>query len=417
MFRPRLLHPGPFVAWCVLALLVPATRVVAQEAPVSITFLDVGQGDAVVIGTPDGRYAMVDAGPDSPLRQLTRLGVEELELLVATHAHVDHIGGLDDVLTARPVDTFLDNGTPDTSEAYLELMAHVERLDVRYLRAVPRTLLIGDVSIEVLPLPPDARGQNDRSVGLLVRYGDFVALLPGDAHRRELAYWVQQGVVDDVTLLKAAHHGSRNGFTFDFLERALPEVVVISVGAENTRGHPRPEALAAYISLADRILRTDRDGTVTVLGFHDGSYDVVAGAAVTAADPAVAEPSPGADVPTPVPAPDATGLGGLLSVTVYAGADEDGLNDEYVVIENRSRTRLGIGLWRLCDLSSRCFRFPPGSTIGAGRSVVVFTGYGTTDGVSFFMNNARPVWNDNGDEATLLDAGGTTIVRHVYEEE
>ena len=115
-----------------------------------------------------------------------------------------------------------------------------------------------------------------------------------------------------------------------------------------------------------------------------------------------------------------TGLSDILSVSVHpdAGGDDwENLNDEYVVIENRSRTRLGIGLWKLCDLSSRCFRFPPGASIAAGRRVVVYTGYGTTDGVSFFMNNGRPVWNNDGDEATLFDSGGIAIARYVYEEE
>ncbi|MGB1779860.1 MAG: lamin tail domain-containing protein [Longimicrobiales bacterium] len=396
----------------------------AQEAPVAITFLDVGQGDAIVIRAPDGRFAMIDAGRGSPLRQLTRLGVGELALLIATHAHVDHIGGLDDVLTARPVDTYLDNGTPHTTRTYLELMAHVERLDVRYLQAVPRSLLLGGVSLEILPLPSTTEQQNDRSVGVMLRYGDFSALLTGDSEREELDFWLDGGLIEEVTLLKAAHHGASNGFTYPFLDAAEPELVVISVGEGNSYDHPRPEALAAYTSYAHRVLRTDRDGTVTVFGYSDGRYDVVLGE-----DPYDelnrSDSGAGSDryVDVGTSASDgenAAGLGALLALAVHAdarGDDADNLNDEYVVIENLSRTRIGIGLWRLCDLSSRCFRFPPGSSIAPGRRVVVYTGYGSTDGVSFFMNNGRPVWNNNGDEATLLDTGGHVILRHVYEEE
>ena len=255
---------------------VPAS-LSAQGTPVAVTFLDVGQGDAIVIRAPDGRFAMIDAGRGSPLRQLTRLGVDELALLVATHAHVDHIGGLDDVLTARPVETYLDNGTPHTTRAYLDLMAHVERLNLRYLRALPRSLLLGGVSLEILPLPASTEEQNDRSVGIILRYGDFSALLTGDSEREELDFWSDQGLIPDVTLLKAAHHGASNGFTYVFLEAAQPELVVISVGEGNSYGHPRPDALAAYTSYADEVLRTDRDGTVTIFGHSDGRYDVVLG--------------------------------------------------------------------------------------------------------------------------------------------
>ncbi len=410
--------------WC-LALAIVVTPLTGQAVPVAITFLDVGQGDAIVIRAPDGRFAMIDAGLGSPLRQLARLGVEELALVVATHAHADHIGGLDDVLTARPVDTYLDNGTPHSTKTYLELMAHLERLDVRYLQAVPRTLLLGDVSLEILPMPPTTVEQNDRSVGVLLRFGDFSALLTGDSERDELDYWLRQNAIEDVTLLKAPHHGAASGFTYGFLEVAQPEVVVISVGNDNPYAHPRPEALAAYTSFADRVYRTDRDGTVTVMGFPDGRFDVVFGEGPFPQDalPGPVSSSPEESLRTSSPDDEAgtrpMGLQGILSITVHPheGDDRDNLNDEYVVIENRSRTRLGIGLWRLCDLSSRCFRFPPGASIAAGRRAVVYSGYGSTDGVSFFMNNSRSVWNNNGDEATLFDGGGNTIVRYVYEEE
>ena len=401
--------------------------------PVAITFLDVGQGDATVIRTPSGRVVMIDAGRVSPLRQLTRLGVSEIALLIATHAHADHIGGLDDVLTARPVDTYVDNGTPHTTETYRELMAHVERLDVRYLQALPRTLTLDEISLDILPLPPSMEGQNNRSVGVLLRYGEFLAFFSGDSERPELEFWQARGVVEDVTLLKAPHHGAVNGFTHSFLEQASPEVVVISVGATNPYGHPRPEALAAYSSVADEVLRTDRDGTVTVLGFSDGRYETVLGE--DSYDQVelqsmgywdINQLRPGddsggqLDLVSGMPPSDETtsSMEDILTLTVHAGTssqDAPNLNAEYVVIENHSPTSVDIGMWRLCDLSSRCFRFPSGSNIDGGRRVVVYTGYGTTDGVSFFMNNGNAVWNDNGDEAKLFSAGGQEVLRYVYE--
>jgi competence protein ComEC len=356
------------------------------------------------------------------------MGIDEVDLLVATHPHGGHIGGLDDVLTARPVGSYMDNGLPHTTETYLELMATVERLDVTYLEAVPRSIALGEVTFEVLPMPAEVPGHNDRSVGLLLRFGAFAALLTGDSERTELTRWVDSGVLPDVTLLKAPHHGAANGFTRDFLEASAPEVVVISVGAQNHYLHPRPEALTAYSSVADTVLRTDRDGHVTILGYADGRYDIVTRAEFVTGERiagAVAAP-PSRDLPTleePPSLPYATdsfpgeGVGRAIRLSVFANAPGDPratLNGEYVVLENRAAVNLSIGRWRICDLSTRCFRFPDDARIEAGRRVAVFTGYGMSDGVSFFMNNDRAVWNDSGDEATLYDARGREVLRYVY---
>lgn len=400
-----------------------AAPLAGQERPVEITFLDVGQGDAVVIRSPEGRTAMVDAGPGNPLRYLRRMGVESIDLLVASHPHADHIGGMTDVLTARPVRAFMDNGDPHTTDTYLRLIGTLQRLgDVTYLEAVPRTISLGSVTLEVLPLPPRNGDHNNRSVGLVLRHGDFSAFLSGDSEEPELEFWVDAGVVPNVTLLKAPHHGSEDGFTYRFLETARPEVAVVSVGARNPYGHPRPEAMTAFGSVAEHVMRTDLDGHVTVVGFPDGTYRILAGPELAdrglAAAPDPGDPPPTtADSAAPLRPASTTAPRRNLTVTVVAdapGDDHENLNGEYVVVENRTERALEIGRWRLCDLSSRCFRFPEGSRIAPDRRVVVYTGYGTSDGVSFFMNNDRAVWNNDGDEATLYDADGELVVRHVY---
>ena len=408
--RPRLVFTSFFL---LLAHLGGGSSSAAQEASVQITFLDVGQGDAVVIRSPEGRTAMIDAGRGEPLRYLQQMGIAEIDLLVATHPHADHIGGMDDVLTARPVHNFMDNGAPHSTGTYERLMAILQRLEeVTYLEAVPRTISLGSASLEVLPLlPVEEADHNNRSVALVLRFGDFVAFLSGDSEEPELTQFVRAGVVPDVTLLKAPHHGSANGFTRAFLEAARPEVVVISVGEGNQYLHPRPEALTAFGSVAQHVMRTDQDGHVTILGYADGRYEIVLGQDV------VASGGPGvegrAEVATDVePAP------ALVSVEVFAdapGNDEDNRNGEYVVIRSQAPSSLMIGGWRLCDVSSRCFRFPAGAWIEPGEQVVVYTGYGFHDGVSFFMNNDRAVWNNDGDEASLFDARGNPILRHVYE--
>jgi hypothetical protein len=91
-----------------------------------------------------------------------------------------------------------------------------------------------------------------------------------------LGFWTQRDVVPDVTVLKAPHHGSYNGFTSEFLEDAEPEIIAISVGS-NTYGHPHAEAMQAYTYTAETVLRTDLDGQITIVGYKDGRYEIVLG--------------------------------------------------------------------------------------------------------------------------------------------
>jgi competence protein ComEC len=395
-----------------------------DEPFVQISFLDVGQGDAIVIRSPDGQVAMIDAGPGDPLRHLQRMRIDEIDLLVASHPHADHIGGLTDVLTARPVRFYLDNGRTHTTATYARLMATLQRLEgVTVLAPTPRTITLGSVSVRVLPLPPGPGEHNDRSVGLVLEFGAFSAFFSGDSERYELDWWVGLDLVPDVTLLKAPHHGSGNGFTRRFLARARPEVVVISVGANNRYGHPRPEAMTAYGSVAERIQRTDRDGPVTVLGYEDGHYEIVLGSAVVASGSAAVAPGSAAVASGATTTgsgavevtPGSTSQTIVIDVVADApGNDHQQLNGEYAIIANRGALRIAIGNWRLCDLRSRCFRFPPDAQIEAGSQVRVYTGYGNPDGYAFFMNNSRAVWNNDGDEATLYDERGRVVLRYVY---
>lgn len=250
----------------------------SSDSVLRITFLDVGQGDAVLIRAPEGQTALVDAGPRDVVPLLRQMGVERIDLLVATHPHADHIGGMARVIESLPVRFFMDNGDPHTTATYRRMLAALDtRPEITYLEASPRTITLGSAEIEVLPLlPRGTTSHNDRSVALVVRFGDFKAFLSGDSEILQLKHLTGLRRVPDLTLLKAPHHGSDNGFTVEFLRVARPEVVVISVG-RNGYGHPRPAALAAYTAAGATVLRTDVMGHVAIHGREDGHYDVVAG--------------------------------------------------------------------------------------------------------------------------------------------
>jgi competence protein ComEC len=250
--------------------------VAAVDTPaVRIAFLDVGQADATVIFVPGGRAALVDGGRSAApvLAALDALGVDTVDLVVATHADADHIGGLDGVLVARPVRSYLDNGARHNTAEYRELMDVVTWSGVARLEPTARTIPLGEASLRVLPPWPDAQDQNNASVGLLLEYGAFRVLLTGDAEREALGHFLRLGI-PPVAVLKASHHGALDGISPGWVQATQPRAVVISVGAGNPYGHPDPMALRYFGLYAEEVFRTDRDGTVLVTGRRDGSFDV-----------------------------------------------------------------------------------------------------------------------------------------------
>lgn len=415
---------GSVLAWaaCILGFgALHAADLSAQDTarPLTVTFFDVGQGDAVLVRAPEGQSMLVDTGWGGVPDLLRRSGVTQLDLLVSSHPHADHIGGTLQVLNAVPVRFYMDNGQPHTTATYRRLMSELERRpDITYLAAEPRTITLGSANIEVLPLPAlGTVDHNNRSVGLVITFGDFSVFLSGDSERRELDHFVALGVVPDVTVLKAPHHGSDNGFTMDFLQRARPEVVVISVGP-NSYGHPRASALAAYASIATSVYRTDENGEVTVSGYRDGSYEIALGR------PQERPRETRAISDTTGPSPSGRSLiqdaDNLLEINLAVfpdapGNDHENLNGEYVIIRNQSPADLDVGNWTLCDAARHCFRFPTLAAIPSGQAIVVFTGSGISDGVSFYMNRGAAVWNNDGDTASLTDEDGRLVAVQAYE--
>jgi len=259
--------------WLLLPLLLIVVLLLLYQSgsrrPFELIFLDVGQGDATFLRTPEGKTALIDGGRSGKrlLEQLDHLGVTGLDLVVATHADVDHIGGLLRAVEAYPPRFFMDNGIPHTTQAYEKLLLAVEHSGSSYLNASERTITLGDARLTVLPPPRESENQNDNSIGVLLRYRRFKALLTGDSTAKEQAWWLEHYRDDlaGVTVYKAAHHGSRTGDRESFVGALSPAMIVISVGGGNSYGHPHPEALAAYRQVGAKLYRTDQDGAVTVM--------------------------------------------------------------------------------------------------------------------------------------------------------
>lgn len=290
-WRPALARQVPVAAAMVMlmgAAVLTWRQVLAGPGDVlTVTFLDVGQGDAVLVRSPEGRTMLVDAGPVIPphphRRQpgwdagkevvvpfLRRLGVQRLDLLVLTHADQDHAGGAAAVLRALPVETFWHAGLDQEERPYQEALrlAREAGIPLRAPVAGERVLLGSEVTVEVLNPPAEltrsaASDDNNRCVALRVTYRHVGFLLACDLEEAAEARLVAAGVPLQADVLKVAHHGARGSTSTPFLEAVKPSWAVISVGAGNAYGHPHPATLERLREQQIRLFRTDRHGTVT----------------------------------------------------------------------------------------------------------------------------------------------------------
>lgn len=257
-----------------------------------MTALDVGQGDAILLVSPQGRTMLIDGGGSfagGPMAEAARArgpepgedavspylwsrGIQRLDIVALTHAHQDHIGGLRAILDNFQVgQLWLGREITARAQAALEEQARQRKIPIEHERS-GNTSDWGGAQMQVLwpeatDSAPATEAQNNDSLVLRLSYGHRAFLLPGDIERQAEAHLLEQ--TNNVNLaadvLKAGHHGSRNSTTDDFLARVHPQLAIISAGSENPYGHPSAELLARLNAAHVRILRTDRNGAIQVL--------------------------------------------------------------------------------------------------------------------------------------------------------
>jgi competence protein ComEC len=244
-----------------------------------ILFLDVGQGDAILLLPAGGTPCLVDGGPDAggPLvppvvHSLREAGVDSVPLVVLTHPHSDHVGGLAEVVRRFDTRLLLDPMIEHVSPLYEGLLETLLETGCSYRRLQAGDSLV--LSPEVLLRVSYACGRtaggdsagglsvNDLGAVLLVECGGMSALLTGDIE--EEAERLLAPGLPPVSVLKVPHHGSSSSVFGPFLDRCRPQLAVICCGAANPFGHPHPAAVEAYLSRGAEVLRTDRSGTIVV---------------------------------------------------------------------------------------------------------------------------------------------------------
>lgn len=237
---------------------------VLQDGELKVYVFDVGQADCILVECNDS-YMMIDGGnnPDGKLvvKQLNEMGVTKIDYLVGTHAHEDHIGGLDNILKNFEVGVLYMPTNEYDSATYRDVVNAADSQNVENIAPeLGHVFYVGDAKCEIMGIDNEDEDPNINSIIIEMTYGKNKFLFTGDAEieNEERRLW------NDIDVLKVAHHGSRTSSSEDFMEQVRPEIALISVGTDNSYGHPHKEVMELLESYDMDIYRTDTQGTIIV---------------------------------------------------------------------------------------------------------------------------------------------------------
>lgn len=242
-----------------------------SNSKLMVTFLDVGQGDAIFVTAPGGAQMLIDGGANSSvLRELGKVMPfydRSIDVVLATHADQDHIGGLAEVLKRFEVDLFVRTNTTSTSAVYIELEKIIKQKNLKEEIIISPEILYlgGGAEFNILFPDKDTAGweTNEASIVGKLSYGNNSFMLTGDSPQKIEKYLVSKyGNFLKSDVLKAGHHGSKTSNSELFVGSVSPAYTIISAGLDNRYGHPNKEALDIFAEFQEKVLQTLGGGMI-----------------------------------------------------------------------------------------------------------------------------------------------------------
>ncbi|MBI4336505.1 MAG: MBL fold metallo-hydrolase [Chloroflexi bacterium] len=247
------------------------SELVATPSPpdtLAVHFVDVGQGDGILVRTTEGKVMVIVGGPRRGgfADYLAAQGVQRVDVMVATNPDADHIGGLIAVLQRFPVGEVWLNGQENTTITFEDFVDATASSGANVFAARRGdTIQLGSLPVQVLhPVEPFSSGRNNNSVVVKLTYNEVKFFFAGDMEREAEGDLLRAGLDLKATVLKLAHHGSSTSTSPAFLRAVEPRVAVYQAGKDNPYGHPHRETLAALAAQGVTVYGTDRDGTIVV---------------------------------------------------------------------------------------------------------------------------------------------------------
>lgn len=242
------------------------------EGELQMHVIDVGQGDSILFLHKDC-VMLVDCGPKNKatyvIEYLKQLGISKIDILVGTHAHEDHMGGMSEMIRNFEIGTLY---TPDhtkdmiTTKWYMDFLDAVAEKGVNWeYPKLAQKFYLGSVMIQVVSEGvKEDTNLNNQSIGLRVSFGDTDIVLAGDAEEKAERQMLFSGLDLEAEIYKVAHHGSDTSTSEDFLEEINPQYAIISVGKDNSYGHPTKSVIQRLEKKKIEVHRTDEEGNIVL---------------------------------------------------------------------------------------------------------------------------------------------------------
>ena len=235
-----------------------------SSSNLKIYFVDVGQADCILIND-NNEYGLIDAGNNEDGEKIVKyfkdLGITKFKYVFGTHAHEDHIGGMDNIIENFQIEHFYMPDTITTTRTFEEVLDALEEKNIAFeTPEEDENLTFSDTVFKVLHVGKDKRDLNDTSIVLKLTYKNTSYLFMGDATSSVEKAILDKDIKSDV--LKVGHHGSQYSSTISFLKKVSPKYAIIEVGKNNSYNHPKEVTLKKLEDLGTKIYRTDEDGTI-----------------------------------------------------------------------------------------------------------------------------------------------------------
>ncbi len=241
-----------------------------------VHFIDVGQGDSTLIEFPNGEVSLIDAGTRNNgkkvVEYLKEQGIKKIDYLIATHPHEDHIGGLPEIVRAFEIDkVYMPDKTANT-RIFEELLEEIKAKDLKINIAKGGDIILDTGNLKYTILAPnmdDYDNTNNFSIVTKIEYKNNSFIITGDAERESEIEMLNGNYNLKANVLKVGHHGSSTSSIDEFIDAVDPEYFIISLGKDNTYGHPHKEVINKFKKTGSEILRTDELGNIVFVSNGD----------------------------------------------------------------------------------------------------------------------------------------------------
>src|SRR5699024_1702040 len=263
-----------YISICIISVIISvfiSTSAVyaEQQADMDVHFIDVGQGDSILVQTPSDKNILIDGGPpgagEKVVAFLEKQNVDKLDLLIATHPDIDHIGGLIEVMKSVEVDSIVDTGKIHSTRTYARYISQILKRQIPIEIAERNDQLKIDplLNVRILNTHNGSRTNNESSIVLKITFKKMDFLLMSDVEKEQEKRLMEQHNLDS-EILKVAHHGSNTSTSLKFLHAVSPNAAILTYGKKNDYGHPVDRVMENLRKVNTAVYPTATFGDITI---------------------------------------------------------------------------------------------------------------------------------------------------------